>query len=108
MTAVFNCRGNGEIIELLRSHGADPFAQNAHGVSPVELARKIDNHDVRQFFADLDGPAPQAATEAKPAKAQLAKPKSAKPKSAKTKLAKTKLAKTKSAKAKKPAKKKRD
>jgi uncharacterized protein len=51
--AVFNSRGNGEIIKLLRASGADPFANNAHGVSPLNLARTIANFDVRQFFSDL-------------------------------------------------------
>jgi ankyrin repeat protein len=52
-TAVFNCRGHGDVIKLLRACGADPFAKNAHGVSPVKLARMIANFDVRQFFGDL-------------------------------------------------------
>jgi ankyrin repeat protein len=54
-TAVFNSRGHGEMIALLRRHGADPHAQNNHGVSPVSLARDIGNYDVAQFFADLPG-----------------------------------------------------
>jgi uncharacterized protein len=52
-TAVFNSRGHGEVIELLRAHGADPYAKNNHGVSPLSLARTIANFDVRQFFRDL-------------------------------------------------------
>ena len=52
-TAVFNSRGNGEVIRLLRAHGADPYAKNNHGVSPLSLARTIANFDVRQFFQDL-------------------------------------------------------
>ena len=51
--AVFNSRGNGDVIKLLRANGADPFAKNAHGVSPLKLARTIANFDVRQFFSDL-------------------------------------------------------
>lgn len=51
--AVFNSKGRGELIALLRSHGADPCAKNNHGISPVSLARAIANYDVRQFFADL-------------------------------------------------------
>jgi uncharacterized protein len=51
--AVFNSRGNGAMIKLLRTHGADPYAMNNHGVSPLELARTISNYDVRQFFSDL-------------------------------------------------------
>jgi ankyrin repeat protein len=52
-TAVFNSRGYGEVIKLLRAHGADPYAKNDHGVSPLSLARTIANFDVRQFFQDL-------------------------------------------------------
>lgn len=51
--AVFNSRGRGEVIALLREHGADPCAENNHGVSPLVLARRIANYDVRQFFGDL-------------------------------------------------------
>ena len=52
-TAVFNSRGYGEVIKLLRAHGADAYAKNHHGVSPAGLARTIANFDVRQFFQDL-------------------------------------------------------
>ena len=51
--AVFNCDGDGAVIQLLRERGADPFAENNHGVSPVSLARSIANYDVAQFFEDL-------------------------------------------------------
>ena len=51
--AVFDSRGRGEMIELLRSAGADPTRQNRHGVSPLSLARSIGNYDVARFFADL-------------------------------------------------------
>ena len=51
--AVFNSRGEGDVIVLLRAHGADPHAVNRHGVSPLALARKIANYDVRQHFADI-------------------------------------------------------
>jgi len=43
----------GGLIALLRSHGADPHAENKHGVSPVSLARTIANYDIAQFFKDL-------------------------------------------------------
>lgn len=52
-TAVFNSRGDGELIALLRRHGSDPTHTNFHGVSPVSLARTIGNYDVAQFFKDL-------------------------------------------------------
>jgi len=51
--AVFNCRGDGALIQLLRARGADPCVKNNYGVSPVKLARTIANYDVRQFFTDL-------------------------------------------------------
>ena len=52
-TAVFNSRGKGELIELLRRHGADLRRENFHGVSPLKLARSIENYDVAQFFRDI-------------------------------------------------------
>ncbi|MFK4087511.1 ankyrin repeat domain-containing protein [Kribbella sp. NPDC020789] len=51
--AVANSKGNGELIPLLRERGADPYAVNKHGQTPVGLARLIANYDVAQFFADL-------------------------------------------------------
>lgn len=39
--AVFNSKGRGELIKLLRSHGADPLHSNASGQTPVRLARLI-------------------------------------------------------------------
>src|SRR5260221_956409 len=53
INAVFNSRGRGDLITLLRRHGADPTIKNAHGVSPVALARSIGNFDVKECFADL-------------------------------------------------------
>jgi ankyrin repeat protein len=52
-TAVFNSRGRGGLIELLRRHDADPLKTNANGQTPLGLARKIADHDIAQFFADL-------------------------------------------------------
>lgn len=51
--AVFNSRGRGELIKLLRERGADPFKANNSDQTPVGLARLIGNFDVAQFFADL-------------------------------------------------------
>jgi ankyrin repeat protein len=51
--AVFNSRGNGEVIKILRAYGADPYGKNDHGVSPLSLSRTIAKFDVRQFFRDL-------------------------------------------------------
>jgi uncharacterized protein len=52
-TAVFNSRGRGELIKLLREQGAHPYSENNYGLSPVYLARTIGNYDVAQFFRDL-------------------------------------------------------
>lgn len=51
--AVFNSRGSGDLIQLLRSRGADPEATNKRGISPCGLARSIANFPVAQFFSDL-------------------------------------------------------
>jgi len=52
-TAVFNSRGRGDLIVVLRRHGADPALQNHHGITPVGLARTIANYDVAQYFVDV-------------------------------------------------------
>jgi uncharacterized protein len=52
-TAVFNSRGAGETIQLLRDAGANPRLQNKYGVSPLSLARTIANYDVAQYFKDV-------------------------------------------------------
>jgi len=51
--AVFESKGRGEAISLLRRYGADPLRKNAAGVSPLGLARTIGNYDVAQYFQDL-------------------------------------------------------
>jgi len=51
--ALFHSRGRGDVIGLLRAQGADPYAENTYGISPLALARTIANFDVRQFFVDL-------------------------------------------------------
>lgn len=53
--AVFNSRGEGGLIKLLRGRGADPFRANRAGQTPVGLARLIANYDVARFFSDLPG-----------------------------------------------------
>lgn len=52
-SAVFNSKGRGTFIELLRAHGADPMLPNKAGQTPVGLARLIGNYDVAQFFEDI-------------------------------------------------------
>ena len=51
--AVFESRGRGELIALLRQWGADPRIANRTGQTPVGLARQISNYDVAQYFRDL-------------------------------------------------------
>jgi ankyrin repeat protein len=51
--AVFAYRNDPATIEALRAAGADPFKKNAHGISPLSLARTIANYDVAKCFADL-------------------------------------------------------
>jgi ankyrin repeat protein len=51
--AVFNSHGRPEMIELLRSRGADPLHSNLTGQTPVGLARLIGNYDVARYFQDL-------------------------------------------------------
>ena len=53
--AVFNSRGRGDLIAVLRQRGADPLEANNSGQTPVGLARLIGNYDVAQFFADMPG-----------------------------------------------------
>ena len=54
--AVFCSQGRGELIAMLRRAGADPHLKNKSGVSPIELAHRIANYDVRQFFNDIEKP----------------------------------------------------
>ena len=51
--AVFNSRGRGDLIRLLRSRSANPLYVNKAGQTPLGLARTISNYDVAQFFSDL-------------------------------------------------------
>jgi ankyrin repeat protein len=51
--AVFNSRGRGDLIGLLRERGADPLRANTSGQTPVGLARLIANYPVAQYFEDL-------------------------------------------------------
>ncbi|HSU57334.1 MAG TPA: ankyrin repeat domain-containing protein [Candidatus Dormibacteraeota bacterium] len=51
--AVFESKGSGDTIKLLRTRGANPLSENKHGQTPVGLARLLANHNVKQFFEDL-------------------------------------------------------
>ncbi|SFS73211.1 ankyrin repeat domain-containing protein [Paenibacillus sp. BC26] len=48
--AVFNSRGNGEIIKLLIMNGADQHSKNNYDVSPLDLAKTIGNYEVSKYF----------------------------------------------------------
>lgn len=50
--ATFNSLGRGEMIELLRQHGAHPDTENNYAQTPRGLAHLIGNYDVKQFFED--------------------------------------------------------
>jgi uncharacterized protein len=51
--AVFCSKGNGAVIKLLRTAGADPLAKNSKGTSPVSLSRTMANFEITQFFSDI-------------------------------------------------------
>lgn len=48
--AVFHSDGGGDLIKLLLRSGADRNKENNYGISPLELAKSIDNFDLVQFF----------------------------------------------------------
>ena len=50
-TATFNSMGRGEMISLLLANGANPYAANKYGSSPISEANEIANYDVKQFFS---------------------------------------------------------
>ena len=56
---MFSSRGRGELIQLLRCHGADPWHPNNTGHIPVGTACIIAKHDVAEFFDDLTSPDPR-------------------------------------------------
>lgn len=49
-TAVFNCNGSGDLIDLLLGRGADPDRPNQAGDTPRQLAATIGDLDVQQFL----------------------------------------------------------
>ena len=51
--AVMNSRGHGDLIQLLRRHGADPHHHNNAGQTPVGTAQLIANYNIAQYFTDL-------------------------------------------------------
>lgn len=53
MIAVGSYRGGKDIIAFLRQRGADPYAKNNFGVTPIVDARQTANYDTAKFFDDL-------------------------------------------------------
>jgi ankyrin repeat protein len=54
LRAVLSARTcQGEIITLLREHGADPVARDDAGETPTSWARKIVNYDLARYFEDV-------------------------------------------------------
>ena len=50
--AVFASRGQGDVIKVLLSAGADKRLKNNHGISPLDLANTIANYDIKPFLAE--------------------------------------------------------
>ena len=50
--AVFNSKGNTEIIKLLLDNGANFNKSNHYGVSPKDLSESISNFDVSYLFQE--------------------------------------------------------
>lgn len=50
--AAFESRGQGSMLQLLLTHGANPVQPNNNGVTPQQLAETIANFNVKQFFAE--------------------------------------------------------
>jgi ankyrin repeat protein len=51
--AVFEYTTKGEIITLLRAHGANPKRKNKFGVSPLSFAKDLEETDVTQRLIAL-------------------------------------------------------
>lgn len=50
MTALFNARGNFEMVKLLRAYGADPVPKNLHGRSPNDMALTIYQKEIDELI----------------------------------------------------------
>jgi len=48
--ATFSSKGNGDFITMLLDAGANKNLNNLSGISPIELARKISNYSVIDFY----------------------------------------------------------
>jgi uncharacterized protein len=51
-TAVLNSKGQGDVIGLLISSGADKKVKNLSGISAEDLAKTISNYDLLPFLED--------------------------------------------------------
>lgn len=52
-TALFNCKGvETDIFEQFKIKGGNPEIQNNYGVSPLDLAKKISNFDLKKYFPE--------------------------------------------------------
>ncbi|MDN5216020.1 ankyrin repeat domain-containing protein [Fulvivirgaceae bacterium BMA12] len=49
-TALFNARGNFEMVKLLRAYGADPVPKNLHGRSPNDMAMTIYQKEIDELI----------------------------------------------------------
>jgi ankyrin repeat protein len=48
---LFDVRGgNGDVVRVLLDGGADPDAQNNHGISPLSIAEAVVNYDLMRIF----------------------------------------------------------
>ena len=48
--ATFNTRADGDFIKMMLEYGADPLSENDSRVSPLDLANRIDNYDMKKYF----------------------------------------------------------
>jgi uncharacterized protein len=49
---LFGSQGRGEVIKLMIEKGADKDHKNKSGVSPWDLAQKVTNFDLKQYFTN--------------------------------------------------------
>jgi ankyrin repeat protein len=52
--AVINSKRGGEIIRILLKAGADRNKKNNYGHSPLEIAQKVDDHKIIEYFEKID------------------------------------------------------
>lgn len=52
-TAVFNARGNYEIIKIFLKYGADPLSRNGSGKSPLDFAMQINDNELINLLQEM-------------------------------------------------------